>query len=246
MPFILPLLILIGPALMSSDLSNAGQVVAEVDRFEAYETGTWPSRWKYFTSKNEIWTLDKVMSERETAVIMEEDGNQFLRSYTDGEALRISLANTPDFALDWDIEEHPVMSWKWRALHLPVGASEKDKNDAGAAVYITFSRDWLGRPRSIKYTYSTTLPVGTVVSFGRLKVIVAASGLDGTGEWKQIERDVAADYHRVFRDEPPSRPLLITLWSDSDDTSDRAEVDIDDILLHSSTPALPLRPSHSN
>lgn len=232
MSFLLPLLILIGPALLSPDRGGVAPAAAEVDRFEAYETGTLPDRWKYFTSKNEIWTLDRVMTEKEKVVILDEGGNQFLRSYTDGEALRISLANATEFGLDWNMNAHPAMSWRWRALHLPVGASEKDRNDAGAAVYITFSRDWLGRPRSIKYTYSTTLPVGTVVSFGRLKVIVAASGLDGTGNWKQIKRDVAADYRMVFGDEPPDRPLLITLWSDSDDTSDRAEVDIDDILLH--------------
>ena len=232
MPILLPLLILIGSALLSPERSESALQVVEVDRFEGYEVGTWPDRWKYFTSKNEVWTLDRVLSDGENVTILEEDGNQFLRSFTRGEALRISLANSPEFALDWDMKKHPVMSWKWRALHLPAGASEKDRNDAGAAVYITFSRDWLGRPRSIKYTYSTSLPVGTVVSFGRLKVIVAASGRNGTGEWIQVERDVAADYRRVFGDDPPDRPLLITLWSDSDDTSDRAEVDIDDLLLH--------------
>jgi hypothetical protein len=51
------------------------------------------------------------------------------------------------------------------------------------------------------------------------------------GDWKTVRRNVVADYRRLFGEEPPQRPLLITLWSDSDDTGDRAEVDIDDLIL---------------
>lgn len=202
-----------------------------VDNFEAYAPGSWPDRWKFFTSTNEIRPLDQFMAEDEKFYVVEEDGNQFLRAYTEGEAQRISVANEPDFGLDWNLNEHPTLAWKWRALQLPRGAREDDVNDTGGALYVTFSRDWLGRPRSIKYTYSTALPVGTVVSFGRLKVIVAASGLDGFGHWTEVERNVAEDYQRVFGKNPPERPLSITLWSDSDDTGDVAEVDFDDIVL---------------
>lgn len=230
MSLIFALLLLIGPPMMEVGAGQSARTI-EVDRFETYTPDGLPERWKYFTSKNEIRPIQEFMSDNERAWVRRENDNQFLRVMTEGEALRISLANHPDFGLDWDMNDHPEMSWRWRAGHLPAGASEKDRNDAGAAVYVTFSRDWLGRPKSIKYTYSTTLPVGTVVSFGRLKVIVASSGRDGTGEWVHVRRNVAEDYRRVFREDPPDRPLLITLWSDSDDTRDRAEVDIDDILL---------------
>ena len=116
---------------------------------------------------------------------------------------------------------------------MPVGANEEKKNDTGAAFYVTFGKDWLGRPRSIKYTYSSTLPVGTVKSYnlGRMKVIVVASGADGFGNWMTIERDVRADYCKVFGSEPPARPLSIMLWSDSDNTGHTAEVDFDNIAL---------------
>ena len=211
--------------------AQQGSSSVDVDRFETYQPGGLPDRWTFITSKNEIRPIADFMSDTERVWIVREGSNHFLRVMTEGEALRISLVNNRSAGLDWDLKEHPELSWRWRAGHLPEGANEKERNDAGAAVYVTFSRDWLGRPKSIKYTYSSSLPVGTVVSFGRLKVIVASSGTNGMGDWKTVRRNVVADYRRVFGEEPSQRPLLITLWSDSDDTGDRAEVDIDDLIL---------------
>ena len=146
------------------------------------------------------------------------------------EAIRYSQRNGKEF--DWSINELPRLKWRWRAHHLPEGASEKGENDTGAALYVTFGSDWLGRPKSIKYTYSSSLPVGTVVSFGPLKVIVVDSKREpGLGEWKTIQRNVVDDYHQVFGGDPPDRPLSITFWSDSDTTGDYAKVDFDDIQL---------------
>lgn len=230
--FVYPMLF--NQELLSQVAAVPGRIAAPavvVDNFEEDTPGTWPDRWKFFTSTNEIRPLDEFMAEDEKFYVVEEDGNQFLRAYTKGEAQRISVANEPAFGFDWNLNDHPKLAWKWRALQLPRGAREDGVNDTGGALYVTFSRDWLGRLRSIKYTYSTALPVGTVVSFGRLKVIVAASGLDGFGHWIEVERNVADDYRRVFGKNPPKRPLSITLWSDSDNTNDVAEVDFDDIVL---------------
>jgi hypothetical protein len=87
------------------------------------------------------------------------------------------------------------------------------------------------RPRAIKYAYSANLPVGTIVSYGKLKVIVVSSGLDGHGSWKHIERNVLSDYREAFGDEPPSRPLSIRLWGDSDNTKSVVEAEFDNIML---------------
>ncbi|MEX0747553.1 MAG: DUF3047 domain-containing protein, partial [Rhodothermales bacterium] len=169
------------------------------------------------------------MAEKEKFFIVEEDGNKFLRGYTEGEAQRISI---PATSIDWNLKEYPQISWRWRARKLPEGAREDKVNDAGAAVYVSFAKtDWLGRPYSIKYTYSSSLPTGTVVSTGNVKIIVVSTGASGKGMWVEVKRDVVEDYRRVFRSEPPSEPFTITLWSDSDDTKSVAEVDFDDITL---------------
>jgi hypothetical protein len=201
-----------------------------VDDFEAYTPGNFPSEWVYVSSDKEILPPEEVREPGEEITVQSQGGNQFLRVRVENEAIRYTQRNGEDF--DWSINELPRLKWRWRAHHLPEGASEKGENDTGAALYVTFGSDWLGRPKSIKYTYSSSLPVGTVVSFGPLKVIVVDSKREPRlGEWKTIQRNVVDDYHQVFGGDPPDRPLSITFWSDSDTTGDYAKVDFDDIQL---------------
>lgn len=229
--------LLIAALLPALSANHSGSVSGQsilIDDFQSYPVGEIPHRWKFLSSKTRTYEpLDSFMNENEIFYVVEERGNKFLRAYTNGEAQRISLSNENN-ELRWDVRDNPVLSWRWRANRLPEGASEKEANDTGAAVYVVFKTDWIGRPISIKYTYSSTLPVGTIVSFGKLKVIVVSSGRDGIGEWTTVERNIADDYKTLFGKNPPNQPLLITLWSDSDDTGSIAEVDFDDIITSSS------------
>jgi hypothetical protein len=201
-----------------------------VDNFEAYETGGFTSDWVYVGRSGNVIPPEEAMEPGDEVFVRKENGNKFARYITRNEAIRFSQRNGKEF--DWSLKEHPFLSWRWRAIRLPEGASEKGKNDTGGAVYVTFGTDWLGRPKSIKYTYSSSLPVGTVVEFGPLYVIVAASAAEGkTGTWRTERRRIADDYRQVFGGSPPDRPLSITLWSDSDTTRDTAIVDFDDIRL---------------
>jgi hypothetical protein len=201
-----------------------------VDDFDRKELGDFPEGWVFVAENKEIRSYEQTTNSRETVVVREENGNRFVRLITKGEALRYTKRNGVDF--EWNLESHPRLTWRWRALRLPEGASEKDKNDTGGAVYVTFGQDWLGRPKSIKYTYSSSLPVGTVVSFGPLKVIVVDSKVEPRqGEWQPVQRNIINDYRQVFGGTPPNRPVSITIWSDSDTTGGVAKVDIDDIRL---------------
>mgnify|MGYP006290052761 CR=1 FL=1 len=201
-----------------------------VDDFETYRPGTFPDDWTFVRQSGETLTYEESNEPGEDIVVRSEDGNQFVRVTVRNEAIRYTQRNGKE--IDWSIEKRPRLKWRWRAHHLPEGASERGKNDTGAAIYVTFGTDWLGRPKSIKYTYSSSLPVGSVVSFGPLKVIVVDSKREPRmGEWKTIQRNVVDDYNQVFGGTPPDRPLSITFWSDSDTTGDYAKVDFDDIEL---------------
>lgn len=202
-----------------------------VDDFESYPTGQFPSRWVFVKESGGLKSYEEAREPGEQVFVdAGETGNQFLHLIVENEAVRYTLRNGNE--LDWNVRSHPRLQWRWKANHLPEGASERDKNDAGAALYVTFGTDWLGRPKSIKYTYSSSLPVGTVVSFGPLKVIAVDSAREPyTGEWKTVQRDIRSDYRQVFGGSPPKHPLSITVWSDSDTTGDYADVQFDDLLL---------------
>lgn len=220
---VLPLLLAVTPA-----PPDTSEIL--IDDFRSYPAGEFPDEWVFVTEDKEIRTYEEVYDEGEEAFIAEEEGRKFFRFHTVNEAQRYSKRNGVDF--DWNLRDHPRLQWEWRALQLPEGASERGKNDTGAAVYVTFGTDWLGRPKSIKYTYSSSLPVGSVVSFGPLKVIVVDSATEPRlGEWKQVRRNVIADYRQAFGGDPPSRPVSITLWSDSDSVNGVAKVDFDNIKL---------------
>jgi len=211
-------------------VSGGGPSNIVVDRFDEQEVGEPPDGWVFVKSKNEVLSYEEARESGETMVVKEEDGDHFVRLQTENEAFRYSKRNGVDF--EWNFNTHPRISWQWRALHLPEGASEKGQNDTGGAIYVTFGTDWLGRPKSIKYTYSSALPVGTVVDFGNLYVIVVDSAREPRmGEWQEVTRNVRQDYRQVFGGSPPDRPVSITLWSDSDTTGDWARVDVDDIVI---------------
>lgn len=224
--------------LSATVLSSAAQTSGDethdkvlLDDFEQYRAGGLPTKWQYYENRTLVPVAPRHVRENEYFQVAEENGNKYVRLVTQGEAHRIVLGNGDRF--DWDLRTQPRLRWDWRAIKLPDGAREdkNETNDTGGAVYVTFSRDWLGRPRSIKYTYSSTLPVGTVTSYGVLKVLVVSTALEGTGEWLTVDRDVVADYRRIFGGDPPDRPLAIMLWSDSDTMKDAAEVHFDNLML---------------
>lgn len=209
---------------------SGGSVQAEktLDDFEDDATGAIPDQWVYVNSDGGEMPVSEALETGEIFEVRKEEDNQFLHLRVENESMRFS--RTKRSGLNWNVRKRPVLTWRWRALQLPEGASEKDQNDTGAALYVTFDTDWLGRPKSIKYTYSSSLPVGTVVDFGKLYVIVVDSKpASGVGEWRTVRRNVMDDYKRIFGGRPPERPLSVTIWSDSDTTDDVAEADFDDI-----------------
>lgn len=205
-----------------------------LDDFESYDDGALPLKWKYLHDKKLVWLAPEHMRPNERFTVVEEDGNKALRVHVLGEAVHLTMANEED-GFDWDLTSHPRLAWDWRAISLPENAREdkKNLNDTGAGLYVIYKFEGfiIKKPKAIKYVYSSTLPVGTVVSYGKLKVIVVSTAADGIGEWQHIERDVVADYREVFGGDPPDRPLSIRLWGDSDNTGSLAEADFDNIRL---------------
>ena len=218
---------------------NAGNTaeVYPLEDFESEKIGDLPKRW--YNQKGEAKPITYTGELRKTYhySIMSEQGNQFLRfDGTRGKHMNLPLVEKDDL----DIYQTPILSWKWRIWDIPDGANEDDhnKNDAAASIYVVFD---LGKvlfkkvPKSIRYTWSSSLPVGTELSkfYGNQKIVVLGSGDEEMGEWKVFERNIVEDYKRLFGDNPPKTPIAILILSDGISTGKHVKADYDDILLKS-------------
>ena len=161
------------------------------------------------------------------------DGEKVLRVFTHDEAVHAARINGQE-GFDWDTRTYPFLAWRWRADQLPVrGREDVNKtNDTGAAFYVAFDcNDWLRRPCVIKYTYSSSLPVGATARYAKLRVLVVSSAQDGMGQWIDIKRNVREDFRMLFQKEAPPRPIFIMVWGDSDTTDGVSEAYFDTIMI---------------
>ncbi|MCY4170919.1 MAG: DUF3047 domain-containing protein [Bacteroidetes bacterium] len=210
------------------------QEIQVIDDFERYEENEPPFRWKIpdRASRSMLPILSDHEKPNEFMTVVKDGNGNVLRAYTQNEAVQLALPQGD--GLDWNILMYPRLRWRWRADVLPEGAMEDTRslNDTGAAVYVAFAcNDWLGRPCTIKYTYSSSLPEGTRAKYGKLHVVVASSGVESMGEWVEVDRNVLEDFRMIFDRQPPGNPIYIMVWNDSDTTNGESDVYFDDILI---------------
>ncbi|MDX1617533.1 MAG: DUF3047 domain-containing protein [Balneolaceae bacterium] len=207
-----------------------------IDNFEDDSIGSLPAEWYERNGEIKLLDLSKKDQEKFKYRVLEERGNKYLK-YEGIQAKHINYPLADKSAID--IYETPVLSWKARAWELPENANEESdsRNDAVMSLYVVFD---FGRvalvkkvPKSIRYTWSTTLEKGSEHSrlFGNQKIVVVESGRDRVGEWVTFERNIVEDYRRLYGDDPPAKPLALLILSDGDSTDSKAEADYDDIQL---------------
>ncbi len=187
--------------------------------FENDETGKFPTGWSSRDKEN----MGRVYS------VQAEDGHKFLHADAKKISVQIGLEKA------WGLEEFPILRWRWRARAFPEGTNEREKsgNDSVLSVYVVLG-GW-PVPSSLKYIWSDTLPVGTTFDSphsNRTKVFVVRSGRSLAGKWVTEERNVLADYRRLFgkgEKNPSARGIL--LLTDSDNTMTRAAGDYGEITV---------------
>lgn len=204
-----------------------------VEDFEKDTVGQLPLRWYNRDVKRKANHPEEAKLFDYT--IEEENGNKYLH-YEDTNARHLNIPLLKREGLN--IHETPILSWKWRVDKIPEGGNEdKGPNDVAASIYVAFD---MGRvalfkkvPKSIRYTWSSTLSKGTELSkfFGNQKIIVVESGEDEMGKWIRFEHNIVEDYKRMFGDKPPKKPLAILILSDADKTKSMAVAGYDDIML---------------
>jgi len=212
-----------------------------LEKFEEDSIGSFPKGWYDRDGNNTLLNHDPEIVKDYNYTVKKEDSNKFLR-YEGTSAKHINfplIDKKKNNIYGIDIYKTPKLSWKVRAHTLPVNANEEveENNDSVASVYVVFD---FGRvalfkkvPKTIRYSWSSTLPEGTVTSklFGNQQIKVVKSGNEDLGKWITFEVNLVNDYRRLFGDDPPETPIAILLLSDGDSTGSFVKADYDDLML---------------
>lgn len=212
--------------------NNPGAVV--IDDFQGYSSSPF-SKWMIRDATRKA--ADSVYR------LLAENDNIYLGADSSGSSIQIAKK------VSWNINRHPLLTWKWRARRLPANANEAygNTNDSAASIYVIFQRarvpfmPWDRQPINvIKYVWSTTLPVGSVVNKKKEKLgvviyegrfLVLQTGRTRLGSWMTERRNVFDDYRRLFGTSPPGNPVLVAILTDSNETRSSAAADYDDIMI---------------
>lgn len=160
--------------------------------------------------------------------------------------------------LNRPVAESPILRWRWKiARTLPAGDERrKSGDDYAARVYVAFlydparvsagTRFKYGLAKKLKgeypphaainYIWANKLAKGASIVNAytdRVIMVAARSGDAEAGQWREEERDVLADYRRLFGEDPPPYSG-IAVMTDADDTRGSAEAWYADVSLSSS------------
>jgi len=198
--------------------------VVLVDDFEKYQPGDFPADWN--GRKEEAKNIYLVQ--------VDSSENHYLS------------ANSPDTDMfiireaKVDIGEYQYLNWQWKVNELPKGGNESIKKfcDVAASVNVVLVASKI-IPKTIKYSWSTTLEKGTRTKSpyafwpSRADIIVMQSGDSLSGQWITEKRNVFQDYKKLYkRSKRKSYEIdAIVLMTDADNTSSSAKADYDNIYF---------------
>jgi len=118
------------------------------------------------------------------------------------------------------------LRWSWKIAGTIVNGDEKIKagDDYAARVYVVFPGRFFWQTKAINYIWANRLPVGQSVPnafTGNAMMVAVESGPAKSGLWLTEERDILADYRRLFGEEP--RQIgAIAIMTDTDNTGSEA------------------------
>ncbi len=211
---------------MIAEIGDYGYVVLE--DFERTPVGQIPVGWGW---------KDKDDDSHKPYRVRREDANKYLEATDRGESVILGRK------VSWNLDRYPLVSFRVRVNRIPEGADERydDRVDSAAGIYFTVNRKMFGLiPESVKYVWSSTLPVGGAAirdGIGRPWQVVFGSGTDDLGEWRTYVFDLRQAYRDTFGGDPPSRPLGIGILSDANSMDAEAFADYDDIRALERPPA---------
>lgn len=196
-----------------------------LENFASSKVGAFPAGWRTKEAS------EMSAAKRSKSYVVEQDGPRKIlhavyrdRTFTIGKAVK-----------GWDLAEYPILRFEWKAVHLPKGGNEDSmsKNDCAASVYAFWDVGFPYYVDSIKYTWSSSLPVGTRIKkrLGHDVVVVRESGATNLSQWRTVQVNVKADYERLFGKDQAPGPSGVAVLTDADATESAAEAYYADFRL---------------
>lgn len=137
--------------------------------------------------------------------------------------------------LKFDPARYRYLRWSWKTGHTVPGGDERTKagDDYAARVYVVFSGRFFWQTKAINYIWANRLKKGDAVPnafSAHVQMLAVESGVEKAGEWQYEERDILADYRRLFGEEP-SEAVAVAIMTDTDNTGGSAEAWYGEIRL---------------
>jgi len=173
------------------------------------------------------------------------------------------------YEMSADPMRQPWLAWEWKISGLLKNAdnTQRATEDSPVRIILGFDGDKESLPftdqvlfetakivtghdfpyATLMYIWENKAPVGTVIRSpysNRIKMMVAASGNDGVGEWHKLLRNIVEDFEKAF-DEKPGRLIGIGILTDTDNTGETVEAWYGDIrFFHDRSEAARLANTH--
>lgn len=161
--------------------------------------------------------------------MVQEDGHAAVKAHAKAAASGLSkkLAFKP--------VTYRYIKWSWKISNTISQGNEKTKqgDDYAARVYVVFPGRFFWQMRALNYIWANKLPKGEFVPnayTANAMMIAVESGPEKAAQWVSEERDILADYRRVFGEDPPEAGA-IAIMTDTDNTGAEATAWYGDITL---------------
>lgn len=157
--------------------------------------------------------------------------------------------------VDIDPAANPWLHWQWKIADLIHSADNTHHatEDSPVRIILGFDGDKDTLPfadqilfetarvmtgyefpyATLMYIWENKVPVGTVIRSNhssRIKMMVAARGKNGIGEWQTFTRNIVEDYEKAFG-EKPGKLIGVGVLTDTDNTGEAVEAWYGDIRL---------------
>ncbi len=165
--------------------------------------------------------------------LVELDGRRVLQAQAQGTASGLILE------MAFDPKEYRYLNWSWKIRHTVAGGDARSKkgDDYAARIYVVFPGFFFWQTRALNYIWSNRLPQGEFVPnafTSNARLLAVRSGDEQAGQWLSEQRDIVADFRRLFGEDPPQAGA-IAIMTDTDNTGAEATAWYGDITL-STTP----------